>query len=415
VFRLRADEDSTAWKLRIDQCNTHNDGVWKVATSAWEGQVGCLLASASADRSAVIYSPQHRRELGVATHRGAVLSVRFHPSERLLLTASGDRSCAIWCVPDAFGDGEERGDSPVGFDTNEDNGRSDGRLPAGGSFRLSLSPQGAPDRRLLRNNATLWGHLQAVTCADWLHSGGQVVTASADKTAMIFDAARGASKPLRSMVGHDGPLTWVSASRTRGIILTASKDCTARLWDTRSSRADAAQHVFQGHSNTVGVAVLAPDCAFALTGSDDATIKIWDLRAARTPLLTLKSGRHGVRDLALDQRAGLMAAALGHGTTRVYTLDGAKAGVLSREGAVQTPRFTSACAFGGDDAEFGLFTAGFDPGLVQLWQAPSCSTHPPNPTATLQASARGGDSGSFIATEPSEISPTSGLDRLDAA
>lgn len=86
--------------------------------------------------------------------------------------------------------------------------------------------------------------------------------------------------------------------------------------------------------------------------------QVWDLRAPRTPLLTLKCGRHGVRDLALDARSGLMAAALGQGTTRVYTLDGAKAGVLAPEPSAHKPRFVACCAWGPDDT---LFTAGLLP------------------------------------------------------
>lgn len=60
----------------------------------------------------------------------------------------------------------------------------------------------------------------------------QFYTASADKTAAVWDVTTG--ERLKRFRGHDSFVNSVSAAR-RGdpLVLTGSDDCTAALWDVR--------------------------------------------------------------------------------------------------------------------------------------------------------------------------------------
>ena len=73
------------------------------------------------------------------------------------------------------------------------------------------------------------------------------------------------------------------------------------------------------------------DDAFALTASDDCTVKVWDLKAWTTPLVSLRCGRSGVLALSLGARTGLLAAVLDNASTHVYSMEGSKCGVLNHK------------------------------------------------------------------------------------
>ena len=59
--------------------------------------------------------------------------------------------------------------------------------------------------------------------------GRTLATASADKTARLWDAATG--QPRGEPLNHEGPVYAVSFSPDGRTLATASVDNTARLWD----------------------------------------------------------------------------------------------------------------------------------------------------------------------------------------
>jgi WD40 repeat protein len=70
-----------------------------------------------------------------------------------------------------------------------------------------------------------------VTSATFSPDGTRVVTASADKTARVRDAATG--KPLAPPLEHQGGVTSAAFSPDGTRVVTASEDQTARAWETR--------------------------------------------------------------------------------------------------------------------------------------------------------------------------------------
>lgn len=90
----------------------------------------------------------------------------------------------------------------------------------------------------------LTGHTNSVISAVWLSDGGQVLTASWDRTANIYDVENG--KILNVLTGHDQELTHCDSHHSGKLVATASKDFTFRLWDFRDAIQSVA--VFQGHN-----------------------------------------------------------------------------------------------------------------------------------------------------------------------
>ncbi|MBT9313445.1 WD40 repeat domain-containing protein, partial [Leptothoe kymatousa] len=94
--------------------------------------------------------------------------------------------------------------------------------------------------------------------------GTQVVTASDDGTARLWDLQSGESTALE---GHEGGVFHASFSADGTQVVTASEDGTARLWDLKGRQLA----IFQGDSAT-----LSPDGQRVAT-VQDGRVKIHDL------------------------------------------------------------------------------------------------------------------------------------------
>ena len=87
-----------------------------------------------------------------------------------------------------------------------------------------------------------------VLSAAFSPDGKRIVTASADKTARIWDVATGQpiGEPLK---GHKADVWSAAFSPDGKRIVTASRDKTARLWDAATGQAD--RRAAQGHEEAV--------------------------------------------------------------------------------------------------------------------------------------------------------------------
>jgi WD40 repeat protein len=246
---LRTQAGNVEWSLH-KQFSGHSDGVWHIAVCPWVNESSeTIIASASADRTARIWSAESGREIAsLVGHRGSVNSVCFHPSQRLLCSASGDKTCCVWRVPS---DDDRDWDASVFGPEGTTSTTASVCNAVSTSFPSVQMPGRMPRRKTVRPVLGIVGHSNVVSAAAWMGSRGLIATSSWDRTAQVFDVASGTSKPLRTLGGHDGPLTWIAATSGSSVVMSASKDCTARLWDARAKM--PLLHVFQGHSNTVCV------------------------------------------------------------------------------------------------------------------------------------------------------------------
>ena len=80
--------------------------------------------------------------------------------------------------------------------------------------------------------------------AQFSADGKAVVTASADKTARLWDVATG--KELHVLRGHEDGVYRAEFSADGKTVATASADKTARLWDVASGKE---LHLLRGHEN----------------------------------------------------------------------------------------------------------------------------------------------------------------------
>ncbi|BFZ22743.1 hypothetical protein BsWGS_25782 [Bradybaena similaris] len=330
----------------VRQFRGHRDGVWEVSVSRSQGRQ--VIATASADhRSRIFCIETAACLLQYVGHKGSVNSIRFHPSQDLVLTASGDGTAHVWRaqlsqIPHAdalksHSSGEEEIDSSEREDAPED------------------AQDHSHEASVVRNpHLEIAQHSEVVTAADWVCQGSQVITASWDRMAVLSDAESG--EQISVLSGHDQELTDVHAHPNHRLVLTSSKDSTFRLWDFRGT--SMLVNVFQGHTQQVTSAVFASSDK-VVSGSDDRTVKVWDMRNMRSPIAAIRTDSE-VNRLAVSQTHNVIAIPHDNRNIRLYDMHGVRIGRLPRNNRQGHARMVCAVAWADNNPICNLFSCGFD-------------------------------------------------------
>jgi WD40 repeat protein len=152
------------------------------------------------------------------------------------------------------------------------------------------SPRGARVLTVGGNGAALWNPAHpaepellfkphgSVTAAAFSPDGKYVATGGTDRRIKIWNAETALA--VAQLPGeHAAAITSASYSPRDGrLLLTASADGSARLWDVAARRVlHVLAHQEQpAAAKAVRAAVFSPDGASALTAGDDAALRIWD-------------------------------------------------------------------------------------------------------------------------------------------
>jgi WD40 repeat protein len=114
--------------------------------------------------------------------------------------------------------------------------------------------------------------------------GKLVASASRDKTARLWDSATGAA--CGTLEGHSDGVYAVAFSPDGKLVASASGDKTARLWDSATG---AARGTLEGHSAWVSAVAFSPDGKLVASASGDKTVRLWDPANAMAGKYTLAS------------------------------------------------------------------------------------------------------------------------------
>jgi len=182
----------------------------------------------------------------------------------------------------------------------------------------------------------LSGHTDIVYSVAFSPNGKQIVTASADNSIRLWDAAT-----ARQTAIFRGSERWFASARFSPDgrrVVAASYDGTARVWDLRTFRQVA---VMRGHAEFVLSAAFSPDGRRVVTASEDGTARIWDADTGRQ--LAILHGHTGAVWSAAFSNDGMrIVTASDDKTARIWDAQAAREiGVLrGHQGAVQSAAFS---------------------------------------------------------------------------
>lgn len=216
----------------IREFDGHKDGVWQVATKPGHPIIG----TASADHLACIWNANTGRcLLQYQGHSGSVNSIKFHINKDLVLTGSGDTTAHIWQAAVNWDGPSSSARKCYSSEEELDEGESNDDRDRIDVLRTPLCE--------FRSTAS-YGHSSVVVAVDWTYDYDQVITASWDRTAILWDIET--REPIHILSGHDHELCHVSSHPSQKLVVTGSRDSTFRLWDFREQM--PAVSVFQGHT-----------------------------------------------------------------------------------------------------------------------------------------------------------------------
>lgn len=86
------------------------------------------------------------------------------------------------------------------------------------------------------------------------------------------------NKVVRKYHGHLSGVYSIALHPTLDLLITGSRDSTARVWDMRTK---AEVHCLSGHSNIVSSIITQDYEPQVITGSHDKMIKLWDIGTGR--------------------------------------------------------------------------------------------------------------------------------------
>ena len=305
----------------------------KITALAWSPAANSpYLAAGGADGQLKLWNMTDGSEAAAwAAAKAAIEAVSFSPDGASLAAADATSKVSIWRVADVIAAAKAKaaGDQ----DATKDE-QAEAPAPA-----LSLAD-----------------HQGAVHAVAWTSDGKQLLTAGADKTVRLWNAADG--KPVKTLAQHAAAVQAMAVAPAQGLVTTASADKQIRI----TKLADGSQAALITSPSAADALEVSPDGSRLAAALADGSVAVWDLASGQ-----LLQGLTGTSDQRGDSPNGVLAWLTDD--TLLANLAGDQVAVakLSATHVIQAHEGpATAVAIRADAAQ--VFTAGQDK-RVKLWDA----------------------------------------------
>jgi WD40 repeat protein len=203
----------------------------------------------------------------------------------------------------------------------------------------------------------LRGHTSDVRTARFSHDGLTIVTASADRTARIWDTNRG--NEIAVLLGHGAAVTAATFSNRDDLVVTASEDGTVRIWDAATGKEIA---VLCTHQYDLIDVAYSSKAVRILAASHDGTITICEGRNL-AEIAVIRAGEGRLRSARFSPDGTRVVALVDGKPVRVWRLDAPPVVDVEIEGHVNLVVDASFSPQGSR-----IVTASYD-GTARVWNA----------------------------------------------
>jgi len=170
-----------------------------------------------------------------------------------------------------------------------------------------------------RSVLTLRGHALGVSTVSFSPDGKRIVSGSADRTLIVWDAATG--EEMITLRGHAFKVSAVAFSPDGRRIVSGCYDGTLKVWDSATGEETLTLigDTRSGHTRSVYGVAFSPDGQRIVSGSRDGTLKVWDA-ATGEETLTLRGHSHAVFAVAFSPDGQRIVSGSRDDTLKVWDL-----------------------------------------------------------------------------------------------
>ncbi|CAF0783335.1 unnamed protein product, partial [Didymodactylos carnosus] len=293
------------WSSNIGQCQmTISEPTWGSVSSVVIHPDGELIVAGYHSGFVRLFNMQGGTvEYEINNHTARINRLAFSPSGKILITASGDRTCRLYNVAEIEKKGNDLASTLLKGHTGGVLSCAIGKLnmAATGSEDSTIqfyNIQRFSERPVLEPKQILTDHRAPVTGISFSTDGTQMASSSRDCHVHIWSVSKYSSEAtLINTLAHCHAdwINDIALNNTNSMLVTASNDNTLKLWNTlpKSTASDAmetttvqtedARIILKGHQGSVNTVKFAYGCI--VSGSLDNTIRVWSHRGTEITVL----------------------------------------------------------------------------------------------------------------------------------
>jgi WD40 repeat protein len=268
-----ADGTARVWETRSGLQLAIMIGHTNRVTSVNFNRSGTALVSASSDGTARVWGASGGRAGRVlhvlAGHRAEVVAALFSPDGRAVITGSDDGTARLW---------DPGSEPPLTLLARSRQPLNSVAVRDAGQRIVVSREDGSGELRRL--NGTLVRRLAdaSVSTRDILDRGSNVAAHVVDRSIVVTDPRTG--RVLHTLRGHTGTVNSIHLSPDAKLLVSASDDHDARIWDVESGRLVQKLH---GHFGPVLDARFSPDGRWVVTAGP-ITAGLWLVGSTAGPI-----------------------------------------------------------------------------------------------------------------------------------